>query len=132
MIRGSLEKGSVVEILIAHPVDFEWHGLKVSGPEGLEAGLIRDFDLPWNKRGSPKTVSLDPSANGTGNPTDRALNIIKRRPGLTELEIAKAMYGQSAVQQDVNPECRFLVKLGLVERLGVGGKGDPFTYRVKR
>jgi hypothetical protein len=132
MIRGHIERGAIVEILIAHPPDFDWNGLKVSGPEGLEAGLIREFNLPWNKRGSTRQVELDAKTPSSGNPTDRVLNIISRRPGMTELEIAKAMYGQAAVQQDVNPECRLLVKLSLVERCGVGGKGDPFTYRVRK
>lgn len=59
---------------------------------------------------------------------DRVLELIKQKPGMTELELAKAMYGKNAVQQDVNPDCRALVKLRLVERHGVGGPGDPFTY----
>jgi hypothetical protein len=131
MIRGQIERGAVVEILLAHPPDQEWRGLKVSGPEGLEAGLIRDFDLPWNKRGSTKPVQLN-SEKGPTNATDRVLNIVRRRPGMTELEIAKAMYGSNAIQQQVNVECRLLVKLGLVDRMGVGGRGDPFTYRVTK
>jgi hypothetical protein len=51
---------------------------------------------------------------------------------MTELDIAKAMYGARAVQQQVNQQCRLLVKLGLVERFGVGGKDDPYTYRVTK
>ena len=60
--------------------------------------------------------------------TQRILDPVKRRPGMTELEIARELYGASAVQQNVNPECRMLVSLGLLERRGVGGPGDPFTY----
>jgi hypothetical protein len=41
-----------VEVLIAFPGDFEWGGFKVRGPEGLEAGIISAFDLPWNIRGA--------------------------------------------------------------------------------
>lgn len=62
--------------------------------------------------------------------TDRVYELIKQRPGMTELEIAKALFGKSAVQQNVNQECRLLVRLGLVDRLGVGGRGDPYTYRA--
>lgn len=61
--------------------------------------------------------------------TKRILSLVEARPGLTELEIAKALYGPSAVQQNVNKECRMLVELGLVERSGVGGPGNPYTYR---
>jgi len=62
--------------------------------------------------------------------SNRLLDLIERRPGMTELEIARALFGPSAVQQSVNGDCRLLVGLGLVERMGVGGPGDPFTYRI--
>lgn len=62
--------------------------------------------------------------------SNRLLDLIERRPGMTELEIARELFGASAVQQSVNPDCRLLLGLGLVERLGVGGRGDPYTYRV--
>jgi hypothetical protein len=131
MIRGQIERGAVVEILIAHPPDHDWKGLKISGPEGLEAGLIREFDLPWNKRGSTKSVQLEPT-QATKKTTETVLSIVRRRAGMTEPEIAKTMYGPRAVQQQVNAECRRLVQLGLIERIGVGGRGDPFTYRATR
>lgn len=63
IIRGHTEKGATVQILIGHPPDFEWNGLKISGAEGLEAGLIAEFDLPWNVRGvraSPLHVAQPP------------------------------------------------------------------------
>jgi hypothetical protein len=63
------------------------------------------------------------------DPIQRILDVVEQRSGMTELEIAKAVFGPSAVQQDVNRECRTLVSLGMVERLGVGGPGDPYTYR---
>lgn len=56
IIRGHVEKGAVVQILIVHPPDFEWNGFRISGPEGLEAGLIAQFDLLWNMRGSGSTA----------------------------------------------------------------------------
>ena len=46
-----LAKGNIVEVCIATPTDFEWNGLPVSAPIGLESGLIRSFHLPWNKAG---------------------------------------------------------------------------------
>ena len=89
--------------------------------------MIAEFDLPWNMRGATKPAEFVAEKVRTTNATDRVLDIVKRRPGMTELEIAKAMYGPSAVQQNVNQECRLLIKLGLVDRLGVGGRGDPYT-----
>ena len=62
--------------------------------------------------------------------SNRLLDLIERRPGMTELEMARELFGASAVQQSVNSDCRLLVSLGLVERMGVGGRGDPFTYRA--
>ncbi len=62
--------------------------------------------------------------------SNRLLDLIERRPGMTELEIARELFGPNAIQQSVNPDCRLLVSLGLVERVGVGGPGDPFTYRT--
>lgn len=44
--------GARVDVLIAFPSDFEWGGFTVKGPEGLEAGIISTFDLPWNIRGA--------------------------------------------------------------------------------
>jgi hypothetical protein len=129
IISGQIRQGAVVEILIAHPPDHEWNGFKVRGSEGLEAGLISEFNLPWNVRGStaapPQFLKKEqPSTRAS----DRILNVVGRRPGLTELELAKAIFGPSAVQQLVNKECRSLVELGLLERRGVGGKADPFVY----
>lgn len=45
-----LAAGDRVEILVAMPPDTEWNGLPVSGSVGLELGLIKRFDLPWNSR----------------------------------------------------------------------------------
>ena len=129
IIRGHIAEGSVVEILIAHPADFEWEGLKVSGAEGLEAGLIREFDLPWNIRGSSRSAKLvRRKVPRPRSVSDRILSIVRHRPGLTELEIARAMYGKDATQQQVNRYCRELDELGLIERSGVGGPGDPYVY----
>lgn len=52
VIRAQLETGATVKILIAEPADSRWNGLPIRGPEGLEAGLIDNFNLPWNLRAS--------------------------------------------------------------------------------
>lgn len=57
--------------------------------------------------------------------------IIAKRPGLTEAELAEAVYGPRAYQQRVNPTCRRLIKLGKVERTGCG-YSDPYRYRMKK
>ena len=57
IIQGQIERGFVVQILIAHPPDYDWNGLRINGAQGLEAGLIAGFDLPWNVRGA----SISPS-----------------------------------------------------------------------
>src|SRR5205823_1718574 len=112
---------------IAHPPDLEWKGLRISAPEGLEAGLIREFDLPWNVRGAAH-VDFVGKRRRAASVGYQIVDIVRRRPGLTELEIAKLLYGRDAVQQQVNADCRSLIELGIVERRGEGGRIDPYTY----
>lgn len=57
LLLANANGGTSVDILVASPPDFEWNGWSISGAEGLEAALIRDFDLPWNVRGSLVKVS---------------------------------------------------------------------------
>ena len=137
-IRGRTADGSTVQVLVAHPSDGDWNGLKISGPEGLEAGLIRDFDLPWNVRGARPTASVQP-ATATRKPggrvlgvSNRILELVRRRSGMTELEIATAIYGPAAVQQQVNQHCRALLRNGRLQRRGSGGPSDPYVYVIGR
>jgi hypothetical protein len=130
LIRGRIEEGAVVEVLVAHPPNFDWKGLKVSGSEGLEAGLISEFDLPWNVRGVRKTRFIAAEQRRSMTTADRIVDIVRRRQGMTEIEIARALYGADAKQQQVNADCRHLVESGALERQGVGGPGDPFTYHL--
>jgi hypothetical protein len=44
--------GAQIDVLIAFPSDLEWGGFVVKGAEGLEAGIIASYDLPWNIRGA--------------------------------------------------------------------------------
>lgn len=134
IIREQIGLGRAVQILVAHPPEFNWNGLRVSGAEGLEAGLIAEFNLPWNKRGTTRVVvtagprSARERPSRQGDISRKITELVKRRPGMTELEIARAIYGPSAVQQQVNQQCRALVRAGVMERRGGGGATDPFTY----
>jgi hypothetical protein len=54
--------------------------------------------------------------------------LVSRRPGLTELALAKSLFGRMGYQQRVNSTCRHLFREGRVELHGTGGPGHPFTY----
>jgi hypothetical protein len=54
--------------------------------------------------------------------------LVSHRPGLTELALAKSLFGHVGYQQRVNSTCRHLFREGRVERRGTGGPGHPFTY----
>lgn len=127
-------KGDVVTIMVAHPPDGAWNGLKISAAEGLEAGLIAEFDLPWNVRGSTafsRPLQATPSTGAQTNVRQRILEQIRKRPGMTELELAKFIFGPNAVQPQANTPCRRLVEDGLVERRGSGGASSPYVYYPK-
>ena len=59
---------------------------------------------------------------------DRIIQVVGERPGLTELEIAKALLGKDAYQQKVNKKCRKLVADKILERRGPGEGNTPFRY----
>lgn len=52
LILDNLTRGVEVEIWYAHPPSSTWNGFSIRGDEGLEAGLIQQFSLPWNMRGA--------------------------------------------------------------------------------
>lgn len=52
MLLRLLGEGTEIDILCACPPDLEWNGFVISGPVGLEAGLILRHHLPWNIRGA--------------------------------------------------------------------------------
>ena len=52
--------------------------------------------------------------------------LVLRRPGLTELALAKSLFGRMDYQQRVNLTCQHLFRDGNVERHGTGGPGHPF------
>jgi hypothetical protein len=134
VIRGHLEAGTLVQIFIAHPPDGQWNGFKLKGAEGLEAGLIETYDLPWNMRGAKQTVRAPVQTRRQrtrgSSLAEQILAVVRQRPGVTELDIAKALFGPSALQPQVNQDCRLLVQRGMIIRRGAGGRADPFTYAL--
>ena len=52
LLGEKLNAGAVIELYCATPSDLTWNGFPVSGPIGLEAGLIANFELPLNIRGA--------------------------------------------------------------------------------
>ena len=63
---------------------------------------------------------------------DDILSLVVRKPGLTEAEIAKHLFGRLGYQQRVNSTCRGLIHEYRIERHGNGGPGHPFSYYEKR
>ena len=57
--------------------------------------------------------------------------LVRRNPGLTEIDLARMLSGP-VYQQQVNSVCRRLVAKGRLERQGKGGWGNPFTYYPPR
>lgn len=45
-----LRRGASVEIYTVSPVDSVWSGWPVNTAAGLEAAMLRRFDLPWNRK----------------------------------------------------------------------------------
>jgi hypothetical protein len=134
IIRTHIHQGTVVQIFIAQPPDHGWNGFRISGAEGLEAGLISEYHLPWNVRGAqPRSAMEQPMRSGASKRrqsgvAQKIVEVVQRQPGITELEIAKAIYGPAAVQQQVNQDCRLLARNGVIERRGIGGRSDPYVY----
>jgi hypothetical protein len=54
--------------------------------------------------------------------------LIQRGPDRTEAELASAVFGKDGYQQQVNSDCRTLLRQGKVMRQGSGGLGDPYRY----
>lgn len=54
--------------------------------------------------------------------------LICKGPGRTEAELAEAAFGRTGLQSRIHFDCRLLESAGRVERRGLGGALDPFTY----
>jgi hypothetical protein len=50
IIKDELATFSAIDIYTASPSDLDWNGLPIHGSAGLELGLIKKYNLPWNKR----------------------------------------------------------------------------------
>lgn len=50
LLKKELAMASQIDIYTAAPPNLEWNGLPVHGSAGLELGLIKKYDLPWNVR----------------------------------------------------------------------------------
>ncbi|MBB4369124.1 hypothetical protein GGD63_001912 [Bradyrhizobium sp. cir1] len=50
MLKSELRLVPHIDVYTAVPPDFECNGLPVHGSAGLELGLIKKYDLPWNVR----------------------------------------------------------------------------------
>lgn len=57
--------------------------------------------------------------------------LIEKGPGRSEIDLARAIHGDKAYQQQVNQDIRMLVDSGQVERCGDGGVNDPYRYYPK-
>ena len=63
---------------------------------------------------------------------DEILSLVTRKPGLSEVEIAKHLFGRLGYQQRVNSTCRKLAHEDRIERCGNGGPGHPFISIVRK
>ena len=50
MIKDELATFPAIDIYTATPSNLDWNGLPIHGSAGLELGLIKKYNLPWNKR----------------------------------------------------------------------------------
>jgi hypothetical protein len=60
------------------------------------------------------------------------INELRKKSGLTTMEIAVNIFGRRQYYRPVYQECRRLVVAGHLERRGGGVQGDPFTYYLPR
>jgi hypothetical protein len=62
---------------------------------------------------------------------DKIEMLVALNPGLTEAEIAAALFGDAGYQSRVSKACTSLMKSRRIERGGRGGRSDPFRYFPK-
>ncbi len=63
---------------------------------------------------------------------DNIETVISQTPGLTATQIATAIFGDAGYGQRVSGLCMALSSNGRVERRGIGGPTEPFTYYPTR
>lgn len=59
---------------------------------------------------------------------DRLFHQIHENRGITETELARAVFGSAAYRQRVRSDCRVLMAEHTVIRQGGGGPADPYRY----
>ena len=59
---------------------------------------------------------------------EKIAELVRRKPGVTETEIAVELFGHRGFHQRVRSDCRWLVWEGRLERRGGGGPDDPYRY----
>ena len=59
---------------------------------------------------------------------DEIEELVRRKPGLTGLDLVRMLHDHAGYQQQVTATCRRLVLEGRVQRQGKGGWNDPITY----
>jgi hypothetical protein len=59
---------------------------------------------------------------------DQIEALMTHRPGLTEAELAAALFGDAGSPQRISNACRGLMRSRRIERSGRGGRSDPFRY----
>jgi hypothetical protein len=60
------------------------------------------------------------------------LSLVTRKPGLTEAEIAKYLFGRLGYQQRVNSTCRRLIREHRIERRGMVAQDTLLAIITKR
>jgi hypothetical protein len=63
---------------------------------------------------------------------DDIIDELRKRSGLTAMEIAVNIFGRRQYYRKVYQECRRLVDAGRLVRRGKGRQDDPFTYYLPR
>ena len=61
---------------------------------------------------------------------EKIITLVSKRSDLTEAMLAEKIFGRGGYQQKVNGTCRKLVSQGRLLRKGLGGRDDPFTYKL--
>jgi hypothetical protein len=59
---------------------------------------------------------------------DEIEELVRRQPGLADLDLVRMLHDRAGSQQQIKSTCRRLVAEGRIERQGRGGWQKPFTY----
>ena len=59
---------------------------------------------------------------------DEIEKLVRSTPGLTDMDLARALHERARSRHRINSSCRHLVAEGRIERQGRGGSQSPFAY----